>query len=248
MSPYISPASGSPPRVRSRPWWPGGIPRHPGITSACAEQTAQRHDVRHISQDHLRVCGADSLACCAAAFALGSPPRVRSRLPRRCPRRRGAGITSACAEQTWIGARTVNSPWDHLRVCGADRVPAIRGVSQIGSPPRVRSRRRNKHGNTRSAGITSACAEQTEMSMKTLIRRRDHLRVCGADSVGAMSGSSGLGSPPRVRSRPVLLHDHPIEGGITSACAEQTHSTSTTRPSKRDHLRVCGADGLIPSM
>ena len=66
--------------------------------------------------------------------------------------------------------------------------------------------------------------------------------MCGADSDAFQKRAGGLGSPPRVRSRPVrvtLAHDG---RGITSACAEQTVLNRGSLRMNRDHLRVCGAD------
>ena len=56
-------SDGSPPRVRSRP--PQTLPAtaRPGITSACAEQTATQPHNGTAAWDHLRVCGADPPTC-----------------------------------------------------------------------------------------------------------------------------------------------------------------------------------------
>ena len=104
------------------------------------------------------------------------------------------------------------------------------------------SRPRSCHRSHRRRGITSACAEQTNGSTTDAPRRRDHLRVCGADARTVMSPEDMLGSPPRVRSR----HGLPVSGAcpprITSACAEQTYPRPAPQIIRRDHLRVCGAD------
>ncbi len=152
---------GSPPRVRSRQSGHSGLDARRGITSACAEQTTCYADKHTNVRDHLRVCGADSPACDTIHDLRGSSPRVRSRPVAAHSRFAHAGITSACAEQTRIRSARCARSWDHLRVYGADSRVLISVIFFSGSPPRVRSRRRNKHGNTRPAGITSACAEQT---------------------------------------------------------------------------------------
>ena len=107
----------------------------------------------------------------------------------------------------------------------------------------MRSRPDRAHEPRTVAGITSACAEQTEATAATTIPERDHLRVCGADEVLEPCVARTYGSPPRVRSRrdgrAIVLQI----AGITSACAEQTGSLSRSARSTRDHLRVCGADG-----
>ena len=172
----------------------------------------------------------------------GSPPRVRSR-PRQGHRpQEQRGITSACAEQTRRHSGGGGVPRDHLRVCGADRLGAAGYASAGGSPPRVRSRRHDHRQRWNGHGITSACAEQTRPRSRRPSRRRDHLRVCGADFKSGDVQTVVNGSPPRVRSR----HPDHTSGntgpGITSACAEQTSGSGMCSRPSRDHLRVCGAD------
>ena len=84
------------------------------------------------------------------------------------------------------------------------------------------SRPRSCHRSHRRRGITSACAEQTNGSTTDAPRRRDHLRVCGADGVPHVEVRARQGSPPRVRSRRFGVDLPYVVGGITSACAEQT--------------------------
>ena len=111
-------------------------------------------------------------------------------------------------------------------MCGADisLTPAFQ--SEVGSPPRVRSRRERAARQRRFRGITSACAEQT-----------------GRLQFAQMSPS---GSPPRVRSRLTAWLELADMLRITSACAEQTVCSFTIASNNRDHLRVCGADSPNP--
>ena len=81
--------------------------------------------------------------------------------------------------------------------------------------------------------------------MKPSLVNGDHLRVCGADNRNRNADFDVMGSPPRVRSRPRLLPLGVRARGITSACAEQTRCTPRQAQSSWDHLRVCGADGMI---
>ena len=213
-----------------------------GITSACAEQTA-RCSCRCIrAWDHLRVCGADCRNLRRVAANQGSPPRVRSRPAVRRREHAGPGITSACAEQTLHHQETPARNRDHLRVCGADLETDRVGVAIEGSPPRVRSRRLDDVLLRDRGGITSACAEQTLLSLTGCQAKEDHLRVCGADGDSVTQSGWQSGSPPRVRSRPPLLPGRDRGDGITSACAEQTSFMPCTIQRIRDHLRVCGAD------
>ena len=104
------------------------------------------------------------------------------------------------------------------------------------------SRPRSCHRSHRRRGITSACAEQTNGSTTDAPRRRDHLRVCGADWVVRVEAHVDQGSPPRVRSRPNAYKGALAAVRITSACAEQTGGATELPICPRDHLRVCGAD------
>ena len=116
----VTSLGGSSPRVRSR-HGDGRIDGLvAGIISACAEQTTSAYCASGLSQDHLRVCGADLIEETAKRGAVGSSPRVRSRPIHAVSEYRSIGIISACAEQTSHDADAVSSGRDHLRVCGAD--------------------------------------------------------------------------------------------------------------------------------
>ena len=173
---------------------------------------------------------------------MGSPPRVRSRLTQARRLTVPGRITSACAEQTSSAGPKRPCRRDHLRVCGADIPTRSAEHDQGGSPPRVRSRWRVHRVDGVPPGITSACAEQTRSAWRDQGRLRDHLRVCGADPFSSRHIVWRLGSPPRVRSRPVWLTLLCSFTGITSACAEQTWLHCWQAFPKGDHLRVCGAD------
>ena len=213
---------GSPPRVRSR------LHQHPKES--------------YENGDHLRVCGADLTVKTENLPSSGSPPRVRSRQSSAAAVRWYSGITSACAEQTTRWLCRASWPSDHLRVCGADRPLTLTRTPVLGSPPRVRSRRRSDLTSAYQARITSACAEQTAIRWKSSTSRWDHLRVCGADQRSTCRSSQHYGSPPRVRSRPQASGRPVSHDGITSACAEQTRTHGQEHEAVGDHLRVCGAD------
>ena len=86
----------------------------------------------------------------------------------------------------------------------------------------MRSRPASIHSRSGDAGITSACAEQTDLDKFYGDVNADHLRVCGADMGSETFDPDCVGSPPRVRSRPEGVGVAAGHGGITSACAEQT--------------------------
>ena len=206
---------GSPPRVRSRLLAMLAAAVRAGITSACAEQTGVTACGNALTEDHLRVCGADQNVRPERPCGGGSPPRVRSRPQDAQGGQAWSGITSACAEQTTSCPSWPPVGKDHLRVCGAD-LRSLRGCACIG-------------------WITSACAEQTNDVRRRLLVVGDHLRVCGADEIVGMFQFETEGSPPRVRSR---LHGHTPRlpaGRITSSSVWAARGWV-------DHLRVCGAD------
>lgn len=145
-------------------------------------------------------------ACSASPIKLGEMRKTKlyqschASRPRSCRRsHRRRGITSACAEQTAANTSPHSSTTDHLRVCGADSSGVVRSRDhlrvcgadarvhqrqhgQVGSPPRVRSRRWWHARLSLRTGITSACAEQTSAGFRRSGRCWDYLRVCGADS------------------------------------------------------------------
>ncbi len=188
------------------------------------------------------MCGADVHRSAPIPYSRGSSPRVRSRLV-ACDCPVGVdGIISACAEQTGRVRLPGWRRWDHLRVCGADEVTDDDHESDSGSSPRVRSRRQIEGVPAAVLGIISACAEQTRRPRWSALGRRDHLRVCGADSHRVAAFLLPTGSSPRVRSRRDQGAARGDQDGIISACAEQTKWTCLKPCATRDHLRVCGAD------
>ena len=193
---------GSSPRVRSRQRVVPRMHQPPGIISACAEQTDWLDSSMNLPRDHLRVCGADLGNACDAFNPYGSSPRVRSRHILAYYAIIGAGIISACAEQTDQSEKRLTCSSDHLRVCGAD-IDTDETVDVVpGSSPRVRSRQSIIFGDNRCPGIISACAEQTHGLHSRRTQMGDHLRVCGADTIMSSSQLKNEGSSPRVRSRP----------------------------------------------
>ena len=70
--------------------------------------------------------------------------------------------------------------------------------------------------------------------------------MCGADTLTRSFHLSTVGSPPRVRSRRPPAVADAISSGITSACAEQTTYPPPELRAAKDHLRVCGADHVVP--
>ena len=91
---------GSPPRMRGKPLAHPPSYRRRGITPAHAGKTSARLPRQSASRDHPRACGENTTKNATAAWAEGSPPRMRGK---RCAGtvcgRRG-GITPAHAGKT----------------------------------------------------------------------------------------------------------------------------------------------------
>jgi len=93
--------------------------------------------------------------------------------------------------------------------------------------------------------IIPACAGPTGRSWCRHDVLRDHPRVCGADASARVTAVIAAGSSPRVRGRR-RGHRCPAAGSrIIPACAGPTASSTSPRPAREDHPRVCGADGLV---
>ena len=71
-----------------------------GITPACAGKTSSVKLSLNIIQDHPRVCGKNSFLTLGNAIGVGSPPRVREKLPETGEAGTKLGITPACAGKT----------------------------------------------------------------------------------------------------------------------------------------------------
>ena len=89
-----------------------------GITPAHAGKTNRRFDVIACVEDHPRACGENIKQIALNALALGSPPRMRGKLPwsRLC--RPLSRITPAHAGKTQILRGGQYHCGDHPRACG----------------------------------------------------------------------------------------------------------------------------------
>ena len=86
-------------------------------------------------------------------------------------------------------------------MCGKDVVGVKKGGIGMGSPPRVRERRKLHAVDFGFVGITPACAGKTINNDGLSIFDGDHPRVCGKDLSRQALMQKTSGSPPRVRER-----------------------------------------------
>ena len=90
-------AAGSPPRVRGKGYRHDEAAKRVGITPACAGKRHRCVSVIVHARDHPRVCGEKMTNSLAGQESLGSPPRVRGKVPAVSVICVCDGITPACA-------------------------------------------------------------------------------------------------------------------------------------------------------
>ena len=150
-----------PPRARRIPLPAVGGERHPGTTSACAENTAIFWLGKPRHGNYLRVRGeyGHFLAWQTAAWEL--PPRARRIRDKVYAAADGKGTTSACAENTPRFRHCYVLSRNYLRVRG--EYTGYRRVvhPELELPPRARRIHRPLAAPCHGGGTTSACAENT---------------------------------------------------------------------------------------
>ena len=91
---------GSPPRMRGKRWKMIEYQSGERITPAHAGKTLLIHWQKEIDTDHPRACGENRRLSSTDQSMVGSPPRMRGKLPPPCCRRRIPRITPAHAGKT----------------------------------------------------------------------------------------------------------------------------------------------------
>ena len=92
-------------------------------------------------------------------------------------------------------------------------------------------------------GTTSACAENTPCLTIPSCRSRNYLRVRGEYSLRIPGSSPCTELPPRARRIQLWQRGPRINGGTTSACAENTGNPAGKKTLSRNYLRVRGEYG-----
>ena len=148
------------------------------------------------------MCGENRPHDAALVYAIGSPPRVRGKRKALSIVVERSRITPARAGKTKGGQ--------------------LRCLKKGGSPPRVRGkpdRHAIIHARLR---ITPACAGKTYGFTRVRRLHGDHPRVCGENFLSFSEFTVYIGSPPRVRGKPIYARICAYAGGITPACAGKT--------------------------
>ena len=90
--------------------------------------------------DHPRVCGENASPRTGMLCGIGSPPRMRGKLPQQPSCQGYTGITPAYAGKTTRTITEVQHEQDHPRVCGENPAPSTKLEKLAGSPPRMRGK------------------------------------------------------------------------------------------------------------
>ena len=191
-------------------------------------------------RDHPRVCGEHYYLYIAPRIEQGSSPRMRGTPSfswEQCVR---AGIIPAYAGNTHIHVPTPIRPRDHPRVCGEHSVNRMGFIMTTGSSPRMRGTRIVVHLFTAGPGIIPAYAGNTYENGWTVVKYRDHPRVCGEHAHQYPYPAFGWGSSPRMRGTLTPIVIAHVAHGIIPAYAGNTVCLPLYSPWLRDHPRVCG--------
>ena len=95
----------------------------------------------------------------------------------------GFGITPAYAGKSRKIIGSTAAEWDHPRICGEKGQKVEDSVLIEGSPPHMRGKGCNSHGNPDEAGITPAYAGKSSEILVASSIGRDHPRICGEKSL-----------------------------------------------------------------
>ena len=129
---------------------------------------------------------------------------------------------------------------DHPRACGENQPTMRISDVSLGSPPRMRGKRVYPFTELSPFGITPAHAGKTLLLKRLRTERRDHPRACGENRLSPPRKQGKVGSPPRMRGKPLNAFSYFAKNGITPAHAGKTCDHRPNVAVFRDHPRACG--------
>ena len=149
------------------------------------------------------------------------PPHARRRGVKGKGGHTRLGITSACAEKRQEVERFLADPGNYLRMRGEEhsRTSAKKPTTEL--PPHARRRGRPGHAARVFIGITSACAEKSQIQHRIRRHSRNYLRMRGEEAPLIRSLATAWELPPHARRRAGSIRPAISCQGITSACAEK---------------------------
>ena len=150
------------------------------------------------------------------------------------------GITPAHAGKTQTGTPFGVFLRDHPRACGENIASVYMSRSRRGSPPRMRGKPSASVISFLLFRITPAHAGKTFVFSSWRQQQQDHPRACGENLGQLRFDTSILGSPPRMRGKPLEEVENCAETGITPAHAGKTNARYSRPCFRKDHPRACG--------
>ena len=190
--------------------------------------------------DHPRGCGENKEAQAIKVLRTGSPPRMRGKQGEITEISRPYRITPADAGKTFNVVPSGQQERDHPRGCGENYDGSRRIVCTKGSPPRMRGKPNRADKVRLDDRITPADAGKTAAETPSMRCTKDHPRGCGENARSTSSMPQALGSPPRMRGKPILGIGDGGSRGITPADAGKTLLGILLGVRARDHPRGCG--------
>ena len=153
-------------------------------------------------------------------------PRARRILHQKVGFVRAVGTTSACAENTSLPCFSLACARNYLRVRGEYLTFSSVVSAPTELPPRARRIPLGIKTTPYQKGTTSACAENTSAFSINTEGSRNYLRVRGEYTKKPEKTSFTVELPPRARRIRTAVPRQRCEGGTTSACAENTRTSS----------------------
>ena len=160
----IAVSLGSPPRMRGKHNVAFFVQSSIRITPADAGKTKSAWLKSALSPDHPRGCGENAGVKSVTRMPAGSPPRMRGKLRITSDFRNVVGITPADAGKTFRSKFSPREIQDHPRGCGENQSSPNPFHNNIGSPPRMRGKRKNYRNSRKRYRITPADAGKTVCS------------------------------------------------------------------------------------
>ena len=197
-------SGGSPPQVRGKPLEPPSTAHKQRITPAGAGKNAAIHGgLPSLRPDHPRRCGENYTEEYQNGANQGSPPQVRGK-------RLGASAACRCAGSPpqvrgKLGDLTSNFIFSRITPAGAGKtfLCVVFHFVSHGSPPQVRGKLTVHTALRRSRRITPADAGKTTASPSQRHSSQDHPRGCGENITSMFLLPVAIGSPPRMRGKPI---------------------------------------------
>ena len=192
------------------------------ITPADAGKTGLSLPNLHKHEDHPRGCGENFGINSNFRLCCGSPPRMRGKPKRLMVDSFGDRITPADAGKTISVSPFAPAATDHPRGCGENVKFSLLCIAGVGSPPRMRGKRKNPLAVYSRYRITPADAGKTTAASARTLAAKDHPRGCGENGVFPIFAPHFIGSPPRMRGKLHFAHFYRFIRGITPADAGKT--------------------------